>query len=456
MTAGLRLVQGDLGMAGEPLRLAGEPLRLGGHRRDGGGPLLGGPVSYRDGSGEPVTSLVPQALTEHLSWCGQRPAAVGAAGAVLLGDVRSTGLTGHGGGHFPVADKWLAALGAGGGGVVIANGAEGEPGSVKDRALLQLRPHLVLDGLASAAELVDADEVVIWLCEDDLRTRRAVEGAVAERRSAGLSEPAPRVVTGPARYVSGESSAIISSVAGGPALPRFRREPAARAGDDGRPALVHNVETLAMVGRVARLRSHGYRPTTLLSIAHGDRRTVVEVDPSAALEEVVGAVTGPSLAEPPQALLIGGYGGTWLSWQELSGVSASESSLRAKGLSLGAGVLIPVAADECGLSQACEIAAYLAASSARQCGPCLFGLRSVADVLAELVDGHARGRDLARLDRYLGEISGRGACHHPDGAVRMIRSAIATFATDVESHLRSRRCLYDDKPAYVRVAGVVE
>jgi NADH:ubiquinone oxidoreductase subunit F (NADH-binding) len=404
--------------------------------------------------GELVTALVPEALTEHLSRHGQRPLTRWAARSALLGNARSVGLTGHGGGHFLVADKWLTHLEAGGRGVVIANGAEGEPSSVKDSALLQLRPHLVLDGLACAAELVEADDVVIWLSEEADRTRGAVERALAERQAAGLREPAMRVVTCPEHFVSGESSAIVRSLNGGPALPQFRREPAAKAGVGGRPTLVHNVETLARVGRVARLQARGYQHTTLLSIAHDDVRTVVEVDPAAALADVIAAVTGPSLGRPPQAILVGGYGGTWCSWEKLAGVAANEGSLRSAGLSLGAGVLIPVAAGECGLSQAARIARYLAASSARQCGPCLFGLDSAADLLARLADGKAGRRDISRLGRSLGEITGRGACHHPDGAVRMIRSALLTFADDVESHLHHGQCLYPDHAPSVRIAEV--
>jgi NADH:ubiquinone oxidoreductase subunit F (NADH-binding) len=223
---------------------------------------------------------------------------------------------------------------------------------------------------------------------------------------------------------------------------------------NGRPTLVQNVETLARVGRLARLRTHAYPQTTLLSIAHDGVRHAVEVTPTCLLVEAVGSVTSQSLGQPPQAVLVGGYGGTWCSWESLAGITASESALRSNGLSLGAGVLIPVAADECGLSQASQIAQYLAASSARQCGPCLFGLRSVADLFAELVDGKFRRRDLVRLSRFLGEITGRGACHHPDGAVRMVRSAISTFAGDVESHLRHGRCLHPDRAPCVRIAEV--
>jgi len=155
-------------------------------------------------------------------------------------------------------------------------------------------------------------------------------------------------------------------------------------------------------------------------VAHDDVRTVVEVDPAAALDEVVGAVTGLTRNQLPQAVLVGGYGGAWCSWDRLVGVSADENSVREEGLSLGAGVLIPVAADECGLSQASLIANYLAASSARQCGPCLFGLRSVADLLAEAawLAGHPNRHPAHESEIHVvGELESKLADIEVDGLV---------------------------------------
>ena len=101
----------------------------------------------------------------------------------------------------------------------------------------------------------------------------------------------------------------------------------------------------------------------------------------------------------------------------------------------------------CGLAETAGIAQFLAAESARQCGPCLFGLRASADALTSITDLRARSADVRRLAGMLEEVSGRGACHHPDGAVRMIRSAMATFAPDVHSHVAGSGCQHagDDR-----------
>lgn len=383
-----------------------------------------------------VDGIAAEDLDEHLDRLAGRPPAAGRHADALLATLDSIGLTGHGGGHFPAARKWRTALQAGGGGTVVANAAEGEPASGKDAALLLRRPHLVLDGLVTAAEAVGALDLVVWLHEGDRSGHRAVTRALSERRSAGLSEPPVRVATGPASYLSGESSAVLSGLAGGPVLPQFRRTPAAVDGLRGGPALVHNVETLARVALAARLGDEGYQPTSLLTVVGPDHRTVVEAEPEWTVADAVTAGEGP----PVDALLLGGYGGSWICREQAGVLAVHEPTARAVGLSLGAGVVAPLPAGACGLAYTATIAAYLAASSARQCGPCLFGLPAIAAVVTELATGRAGRGDLRRLDRFMAQVSGRGACHHPDGAVRLVASALEVFADDVAAHRRGRPC----------------
>jgi NADH:ubiquinone oxidoreductase subunit F (NADH-binding) len=316
--------------------------------------------------------------------------------------------------------------------VVIGNGAEGEPDSRKDLALLEFRPHLVLDGLACTAEALGAREVIVWLHRDADVARVAVTHALAERRAAGLREPKVRVELGPSGYLSGESSAVVRALSGGPARPTFRPLPFAPQRLGGRPALVNNVDTLARVGLLVRGAA---TDTVLVTVTIGDARIVVEAGSSTLVHDLLARIGGVDSG----AVLLGGYGGVWAGWDQLSGVRVSEADLRRRGLSLGAGVLSVLPADRCGLARTAELADYLAQQSAGQCGPCLFGLRSVADAVAALTRGGRRSRSQVReLGRYLAEVRGRGACGHPDGAVRMVSSALTVFADDVNAHLRGR------------------
>ncbi len=388
------------------------------------------------------TGLPAEDLRTHLAALGSRPDAV-AAGEDLLSAVQEVGLTGRGGGHFPAAAKWQttrdAARRTGRAPLVVANAAEGEPASAKDQVLLGTRPHLVLDGLAATAAAVGATETVLWLHADAHHLHRTVHTAIAERRAAGLVEPRVRVVSAPAHYLAGESSAVVQALGGGPALPTSRRVPAAVSGVGGRPTLVHNIETLARAALLARTGPAQHRPTALVTVVVGDRRTVLEVDARTQLRAAV-LLGGWPVGSEPQAVLVGGYGGSWLPWEPAADVELFQAALGRVGASLGAGVLAPLPAGACGVAETARLTAYLSASSARQCGPCLFGLDALADVLGRLATGSGRRRDVDRLRGWAGEITGRGACHHPDGAVRMVRSALATFAADVEAHRRHRPC----------------
>jgi NADH:ubiquinone oxidoreductase subunit F (NADH-binding) len=207
----------------------------------------------------------------------------------------------------------------------------------------------------------------------------------------------------------------------------------------GRPTLVHNVETLARVGLLARTGVEGHRPTVLVTVLAGGARTVLEVDE----RTPVGAVLlqgGWPAGDDPRAVLVGGYGGSWLSWDRVKGLPLDELSLRAAGASLGAGLLAPLPRGACGVGEVARVAAYLAESSARQCGPCLFGLSAISEALTALWHGTGRRSDVRRLQRWAAEVDGRGACHHPDGAVRMALTGLVAFADDVEAHRRRRPC----------------
>jgi NADH:ubiquinone oxidoreductase subunit F (NADH-binding) len=330
-------------------------------------------------------------------------------------------------------------LAAGGGGTVVANAAEGEPASAKDGVLLRARPHLVLDGLATAAEALGATDVVIWLHGGAADTQRVLTHALAERRSARLRELPMRIVRARDSYLSGEGNAVVRALSGGPALPDFAVLPAATVGVHGRPTLVQNVETLARIAVLSRTGAEDYASSALLTVVGGGRRTVLERATTSTVAAAV-AAAGNLLATEPQAVLLGGYGGAWLPWAEAADLAVDEPALRAAGASIGAGVVAPLPARACGLVETASVFRFLAASSARQCGPCLFGLRSISTVLDDLARGRARRQDVERIQRHAAEVSGRGACRHPDGAIRLMASALRTFAADVSAHAAGSPC----------------
>lgn len=415
------------------------PLRVAGETETSPARLLGAAVHYPRAGTAALTELEPDHLAAHQQRFGRRPTCTGVAGQDLLDSLARTALTGRGGGHFPVAAKWRRVLTSASthvdGPLVVANGAEGEPLSRKDSALLELRPHLVLDGLACAVETVGATDAVLWLIDDAHAARAAITRALAERAAHRLDDPPIRVALGPRHYLTGESSAVVRALSGGPARPAFTRVPAAAGGIGGRRTLVQNVESLTRVALLARGREV---PTVLLTIATAQHLVVCECPDHGTLGEAVINGVGGLV---PQAVLVGGYGGRWLPWDIAAGLPLRQHALSAQGFSLGPGIIAPLAQGACGLRRTADIVDFLAESSARQCGPCQSGLPAIAQVVRELGRGHARRRDTRRLDRFLFEVNGRGACHHPDGAIGLVRSALDAFADDVAEHLLGR-CLH--------------
>jgi len=329
--------------------------------------------------------------------------------------------------------------------VVVGNGSEGEPLSHKDAQLLTRAPHLVLDGLDAAAAAVGADKVYLYVHAE---ATPSVARALDERRAAGLDPNRVTVVEAPDRFVAGEESAAIRRIEGGPALPRDRTVLATKSGVRGRPTLVNNVETLAHMALIARYGSEWFRsvgdendPGTMLVTYSGALRKhgVIEVPTGTALTDLIEHAGGTDPGTV-SAVLIGGYHGSWLPASAFAGLRLSRSGLKSVGATPGAGIVHALGMSECGLAHTVEIAGYLAEQSARQCGPCLNGLPRVAELLRDLAHGRATDSLVKEIRRVTAVVDGRGSCRHPDGTARMIRSALLTFAAEIELHQR-RRCV---------------
>ena len=406
--------------------------------------LLGGAAVVPRHGTEVLSGVERQDLEAHRLLLGPRRSGAGPTER-LLDALDQVHLTGRGGGHFPTAAKWRSVRDAGAAVTVVANGAEGEPGSAKDAVLLQTRPHLVLDGLVSAMEAVGADEGVVWLHDGAWATARSVSRALSERSAAGVPDPPIRLVLAPDRYLSGEATGIIRTLEGGPTLPRYVEDPARPWSAGSRPVLVNNVETLARVGLLAIAGVEAYRPTSLLTVVSAAHRVVVEADPTTTFGDVVAHAWSSPDGAQPQAVLLGGYGGSWVSWDRLRDLPVDNTALRGLGLSVGAGLVGALPTNACGLEESARLVRYLAAQSARQCGPCVFGLAAVSTLADDLSAGRLTPSGRRRLGRFMGEIAGRGACRHPDGALRMLHSALAVFEVDVHRHRRGRTC---DAPAF--------
>jgi NADH:ubiquinone oxidoreductase subunit F (NADH-binding) len=357
----------------------------------------------------------------------------------------------------------LAAVAGRRAGLVVANGAESEPASRKDAVLLAGAPHLVLDGAATAAELVGADEVVVWLHDDPLMpvttTPSALEEAIAERSRRGVDGVLFSVRYGPARYVAGESSAVVRQLSGGPAVPTRTPPHATERGVFGRPTLLSNVETLAQLALLARggpawfgsVGTPDEAGTVLVTLTGAvGRPTVAEVPFGTTIGGVLDVA---GLTAQPAAVLVGGYAGTWLPWTRAAGLQLTSRTLRAAGASLGVGLLGVLPRHRCGLAETARLVEWLAGETAGQCGPCVNGLPSMAGAFRSLADGEAAPGTVERLHRWSAMVTGRGLCHHPDGVAHLVRSALRVFEPEVRLHLDRAPCRGHGLPPLLPVPG---
>ena len=391
----------------------------------------------------PLPPLVPAGLPR-LFGSPQRGAAPALGGPALIGEVERSGLRGRGGGGFPTSRKMLAVAERRGRSVVVANGTEGEPVSRKDAALLRHDPDLVIDGALAAAGAVGAREVILAISRASADAGARMEEAV-QRRAARARPVRLSLVRTPERFVAGEESALVHWLNGGPATPTRTPPRPSERGVDGRPTLVQNVETLAHIGLIARHGADWFRrvgtddePGSMLVTVSGAVRVpgVHEIPIGVRLGEVVALCGGP--ADGVGGALVGGYFGTWLRSDDPLDVRFSAAGLRPAGGSLGAGTIVILPRSACGLVETARVARYLARESAGQCGPCVFGLRALADASVALAGGHGATEALREMRDLPDEIEGRGACAHPDGAARLARSALAAFEREVDLHLRGR------------------
>ncbi|WP_433364164.1 NADH-ubiquinone oxidoreductase-F iron-sulfur binding region domain-containing protein [Actinoplanes sp. CA-142083] len=319
----------------------------------------------------------------------------------------AAGLRGRGGAGFPTASKLTAVRAVPTTRVAVANGEEGEPGSMKDRWLLRERPELVLEGLRLAAIAIAADRSVVYLSDP-----------AAEVSVRAVAPPEVEIIRVAPRYVAGEETSIVRVLDGGPALPMAKPP---RPYEQG--VLVLNVESLARLAR--RVAGEAEPPLLATLTGAGRPATLHEVRPGTTLRALVEA----HFSGPVQAVLAGGlFGG----FRTALDVEVSHEGL---GSALGCGAFRVLGPDDCPVAVAAAALDYLAGQSARQCGACIRGTDALAATVAGLRAGTVTAADLELLATRAARLPGRGACGLPDAAARLASSLLSVFPAAVRRHL---------------------
>lgn len=395
-----------------------------------------------------IPLLTPRSLAEHASQLGPVPVVESPEQQRrLIDEVERAGLRGRGGGWFPTHAKLRAVresaasrgrLSRGRRPIALANGMEGEPASGKDAALLAANPQLVLDGLSLAAQSVGAQEAHIAVHRGS-----PLEGVLTRALDERDGDPVPiSLALPPARYVASEESALSKWIGDGTATPVFPERPFHK-GVDGRPTLVQNVETLAHLALIGRNGADWFRDrgcssapgTTLVTVAGAVARPAIhEIPVGTPVRDILDMAGGPM--RPVLGYLTGGYGGAWVDAARLGTATWDPDSVRTAGGVIGASVLWVLGEGTCPLVELDRVTTWMAGESAGQCGPCMFGLPSVADDVHLLAAGQPDAELGSRLRMRLGLVAGRGACRHPDGTARLVATALDAFADEVRRHER--------------------
>lgn len=279
-------------------------------------------------------------------------------------------------------------------------------------------------GAALAARALGTRQVHLVLPGDRPHVGATIHEAIAERRADERLQWRTHVADD--GFVSGQARAVIELMSGRANRPVTAWAPEAVSGFRGRPTLLSNAETYA---QLCSIWSHGPDPATMLITRDTGvgAASVVEVELGAPWSTVLSA------AELSRPVLVGGYHGVWVPPGALVGRRVTADDLADLDARLGAGVVMPLPAGGCPVDETARIVSYLAGQSAGRCGPCRFGLPS----LARTVDDARRGTgSRERVEELAGLVSGRGACAHPDGTARLVASLLRWFGDELRLHQR--------------------
>jgi NADH-quinone oxidoreductase subunit F len=374
----------------------------------------------------------------------------------IIDEIAAADLRGCGGAGFATHRKWqfVADAASGDGKYLIANGNEDEPGTYKDRMLLEHGPHQVIEGALIAALAARIDHIVLYINPHEADALAAARLAVDQWSSTDLLDGVAaevgrpitlRVLESSGMYIGGEETAAIASVEGGFPFPRAKPPFPATAGVDGKPTLVNNIETLANVPHIlangpAWFHSLGIgvaAGTKLYSLS-GDvlRPGVYELPMGTSLRTLVFDVGGGMLQDKRfKAVFTGGPSNTILSIDDLD-VALDWESVAARNSRLGTGAMIVVSEGTSMIRRVAEFVDFFAAGSCGQCPSCSIGTQQMARLLRRIDTGTAGSEDVDHLESLCHVLPGSGKCGLVDGAVTVVRSSLDKYRIEYTNALK--------------------
>jgi len=348
----------------------------------------------------------------------------------IVEELKASGLAGYGGAGFPTGLKWEAVAREPAPRYVVLNADEGEPGTIKDRYLMELRPHLVLEGTIIAMRFAEAQEGFIYLREEYATARLRIERALEEFRAAGLLEGRSlELVVGAGAYICGEETAMLESMEGRRGMPRLKPPFPSQLGYLGRPTLINNVETLAHIPAIltwggswwAGLGRNGANGTRLWSLSGAVRHPGCYEGPNGiTLRELIDDHAGGA-TEPIGAIVPGGAASGILPPAALDTPLAREP-LRAWGAGVGSAGVQVFSTSYSPLRLAAETMRFFAEESCQKCTPCRIGNRGMHYLLEELEHGRV-AMPRPQVEEWLDAMLKTSICGLGQGAPFPLRNA---------------------------------
>ena len=386
-----------------------------------------------------------------------------------IDEITASGLRGRGGGGYPTGRKWAGIASRDPGpAYVVCNGAEGEPGTFKDRHLIRANPYQLVEGLVIAALAVDASEVFVCLKASFAREIAAVTTAIQEFQSAGLCDDCTvTVVAGPDEYLFGEEKAMLEVIEGRQPLPRwfapyehglFAPSPqlgwesssTGRAGTSTgpNPTLVNNVETLSNVPHILARGADWFRstgtaesPGTILTTVVGDviAPDVGEVEMGTPLRAVIDAVGSGLPSGRSVKAVFSGVANPVVTAADLD-VPVSYEGFAAIGSGMGSAGFIVYDDTTCMVDAAYRFSRFLSVESCGQCPPCKLGSSAITEHLERIETGTGREADIDAINGWLPRVTDGNRCYLAVEERELVSSVMRAFPEEFVEHIEQHRC----------------
>jgi NADH-quinone oxidoreductase subunit F len=383
----------------------------------------------------------------------------------VIATVKESGLRGRGGAGFPTGLKWsFMPRQFPGQKYLVCNSDEGEPGTCKDREILQHNPHIVIEGMAIAAYAMGISVGYNYIHGEIFESYERFEAALVEARAAGFLGDnimgssfsfQLHATHGFGAYICGEETALLESLEGKKGQPRFKPPFPASYGLYGKPTTINNTETFAAVPWIIRHGGPAYlecgKPnnggTKIFSIG-GDveRPGNYEIPLGTSFPKLLELAGGVRAGRQLKAVIPGGSSAPVLPASIMMDITMDYDSIAKAGSMLGSGAVIVMDDSRCMVKSLQRLSYFYMHESCGQCTPCREGTGWLWRMVDRLERGEGRPSDMDLLDNVAENIMGRTICALGDAAAMPVRGMLKHFRPEFEHHITHKTCMV---PAYV-------